>query len=74
MKSSEEKTKALRERSGTITDKNKSVEFLYVLMRDHVPAGTVEEVMCQTEGKECVYTNGFLAQYAQDVANRLNEI
>jgi hypothetical protein len=48
------------------------VSFLYELMRDHVPPGVIEEIMRKTMGPSAVvYTNGWLAKYAEDVANRL---
>ena len=65
-------TSALRERSGSVTIDSHLVSFLYELMRDHVPPGIVEEVMRKTMGpSEVVYTNGWLARYAEDVASRL---
>lgn len=52
---------------------NKLESFIYVLLRDHVPAGVVAEVLAdslQAEVSEC--TNGFLAQYARWVARELS--
>jgi hypothetical protein len=56
--------------------------FLYELLRDHVVCGNVEGVLKSQEEyeakqrsacEECQYvlTNGYLAQYAEDVAERL---
>lgn len=66
---------ALRTRSGEITSSDPLVCFLYLLMRGHVAAGVVEELAIESSAvKEVVYTNGFLATYAKDVAARLREI
>jgi hypothetical protein len=63
---------ALRERSGSVKIDSHLVSFLYELMRDHVPPGVIEEIMRKTMGPSAVvYTNGWLAKYAEDVANRL---
>lgn len=65
---------ALRERSGNVKINSKLVSFLYELMRDHLPVGTVEELVRASEQEsEVVYTNGWLAQYAEDLANRLKD-
>lgn len=51
--------------------------FLYILMRDSTPTGKVESLvrMVETESREgpVVYTNGWLAQYAKHLADRLRE-
>lgn len=51
------------------------VAFLYELMRDHVALGDVEGIVGRDEHtdvtKEYVLTNGYLAEYAEDVAKRL---
>jgi len=65
---------ALRMNSGEVNSSSKLVSFLYELMRDHLPPGKVEEIVrnsCQPE--ECYYTNGYLANYAKDIANRLED-
>ena len=64
----------LRLDSGKINYSDKLTMFLYLLMRDHLDTGTVEtlvrEVQIATEGIE--YTNGWLAQYANNLAERLH--
>jgi hypothetical protein len=68
--------KELRKRSGTIKSKDKLVSFLYELMRDYVPTGTVERCVLNSTGPnsdECTFTNGYLAKYAIDVAKRLSQ-
>lgn len=61
----------LRERSGNIDLNSRLISFLYELMRDHVPAGTVEKMVRNSEDPDTQYCNGWLAKYAEDVANRL---
>lgn len=65
----------LRKDSGEITSKSKLVSFLYQLMRDELPAGTVEKIMTQIidkeQGQDISYSNGWLAQYAMNIARRL---
>ena len=62
----------MRKRSGFVTSSNPLVGFLYILMRDHITPGSVEGIMVEHElpGKD-MYTNGWLANYAKDVAHRL---
>lgn len=64
--------KDLRERSGSVNVKSRLVSFLYDLMRDHLTAGQVEEILSETQDVEVAYTNGYLAQYAWDLAQRLS--
>lgn len=62
----------LREASGHVVDKRPVVSLLYELLRDHLPAATVEQLVTNSERQgETKYTNGFLAQYAKYLANRL---
>lgn len=61
----------LRERSGEININSKLVGFLYELMRDHLPAGEVEKLVRKCQDPEIEYCNGYLAKYAEDLANRL---
>ncbi len=65
----------LRDRSKRVQDPRPLVSFLYELMRDHVPPGIVERVVRNSATSvedPTIYTNGFLAMYAQDLANRLD--
>ena len=65
----------LAERSDNVEGHSFLAEFLYDLMRDHVPVGVIEKIMVannDSTGKK-LYSNGFLARYAKDVANRLLE-
>lgn len=68
---------ALRKRSGSVCSTDPLVSFLYILMRDHVPAGVVEGIVRDhavpaQESGGTVFTNGYLAFYAKDVADRLS--
>lgn len=61
-----------RARSGTITINSKLVSFLYELMRDELVPGKVEQLVQNSQSSDdAVYTNGWLAKYAEDLANRL---
>lgn len=63
---------ALRTASGTVAVDSKLVSFLYELMRDHVTPGTIEKVLIESEYEsEVTYCNGFLAEYAINIAERL---
>lgn len=63
---------ALRERSGKVNSDSPLVSFLYELMRDHVTPGVVEGLVTGI-AQPCQFCNGYLASYAQDVADRLNQ-
>ena len=67
----------LRKRSGEVDDDSELVCFLYVLMRDHLPTGTVGQLVQDTvkmaPAKPYSFTNGHLAEYAQYLAGRLSE-
>lgn len=67
---------ALRERSGNVDLDGRLIDFLYTLIRDHVPLGTVEQLARDAEIADLTaganaYSNGWLAHYAQDLAARL---
>lgn len=64
----------LRTDSGNITINSRLVSFLYELMRDHLPPGKVEEIIRSSEKESNVsYTNGWVAKYAENLANRLKD-
>lgn len=59
-----------------VETKDPMVAFLYELMRDHVTPGKMEAVLMNTtlcSGNKTTYTlsNGALAEYAADIADRL---
>ena len=62
---------ALRVRSGSVDCNHKLVSFLYDLLRDHLLAGTVEELVQNAQITPVRFTNGYLATYAKDLAARL---
>lgn len=73
MSTSENETQALRRRSGEVCVNSRLVSFLYQLMRDHLPPGVVENLVWDCENPEALFTNGYLANYAIDVARRLGD-
>lgn len=70
------RTLKLRADSGTITYSDPLTSFLYQLMRDEMPAGKVEQLVMSIvdESKEdIIFTNGWLAQYAHNLAETLQD-
>lgn len=63
----------LRERSGCIISDDPLVSFLYELMRDYLTPGTIEEMMLDIDKVPVAFSNGWLASYAIDLANRLRK-
>ena len=65
----------LRVRSGVVSSQDRLVSFLYTLMRDHLTAGEVEAIVQEEvepfADQVVEYSNGWLAEYAKDVAKRL---
>ena len=56
----------MRLESGSVNSDDIMVSFMYILMRDHLPPGIIENIIvnhCFT--KETEFTNGWLAQYAK---------
>lgn len=50
--------------------------FLYILIRDHLPSGTVHGILIDhtsvgEKGQECVYSNPFLAAEAKKLAEAI---
>lgn len=77
----QEYIKALRLKSGDIQSPNTFLEFIYLLGRDYVPIGVIEKIVSEQEwltyekDTEAIgYTNGWLAQYAGDVYQRLLDL
>lgn len=63
------------ERSGQVTSDDPVVAFLYVLMRDHLPTSIVEQIVRGSKPEETsVFSNGWLASYAKDLAERLRAL
>ena len=68
------KQENLRSRSGNYTSNDPLICFLYVLMRDHTTSGNIEEILnfnLPPDGEYTDFTNGYLAQHAMDIADRL---
>ena len=68
-------TVRLRNASGHVEDERMLVAFLYLLGRDHLPAGRISDLMNEVEQTAGPlprsFTNGWLARFAQDCADRL---
>lgn len=65
------KMQDLFEASGKFTSNDKVLAFLYELMRDHLPPGTVEQIVGSAQSQPTTYTNGWLAEYAGFLTDRL---
>lgn len=61
----------IRKDSGEVNINSKLTSFLYELMRDNVPPGELERLVRDSQVESVQYTNGWLAKYAEDLANRL---
>ena len=63
----------MAETSGKVTDDRPLVLFLYLLLRDHVAFGAVEGIADEATGADlsAVFSNGWAARHAQDLADRL---
>lgn len=69
-----DENKEMRERSGHVTSDDPLVSFLYLLARDKLPVGSIERLLqevAQDNAKTITYTNGWLAAWAQNAAQRL---
>jgi len=66
-----ENNKILKEKSGNITSDDKLVSFLYELMRDKITPGVVETLVNNSQQTPVEFTNGYLANYAKYLAERL---
>lgn len=65
----------VKKRSGEVNHKGYLVAFLYQLMRDELTPGVIEKIARDaTLDSECEYSNGWLANYAKDLANRLTKV
>jgi hypothetical protein len=67
-----ESQESLREASGRFQSSRPLVGFLYGLMRDLLPTGKIAELCREAvETAAATYTNGFLARYAEHIADEL---
>lgn len=64
-----------RRASGSVNSEDPLVLFFYLLLRDHMLAGKVEELVMEVERASlpAVFTNGGLATYAHDLAARVRK-
>lgn len=67
----------MRAASGRVNDDRPLVIFLYLLARDHLAVGVVEDILMKSteipESRDTTYfTNGWLASWAQDAAKRMH--
>lgn len=67
--------KEMRARSGHFVSSDRLTSVLYELIRDHVPPSTVEKIVRELDmagpDGDTIYTNGWLASYAEDLARRI---
>jgi len=75
---SPEELERMRMKSGDIHDNRPLIVFLYRLLRDEITPGRLEQILLEagidqpvTTPRDNVFTNGWLATYAQDIAWRL---
>lgn len=64
----------IRERSGEVDSTDKMVAFFYLLIRDHITPGLMEQVIKQndlTTIEKTQFSNGWLAEYCKDIVERL---
>lgn len=67
----EKLNKKIREASNSFQSIDKLTHFLYLLMRDELSTGKVEEMVRESTNGSITYTNGWLAQYANYLSNEL---
>lgn len=65
-KTIKESTNRMRKESGEVNYESKFTCFIYLLGRDYLPLGSIENIMAdmREELTEYNYTNGWLANYA----------
>lgn len=62
----------MRQESGEVDDTDKLVMLLYLLCRDEIPTGIIDQIIDYKIPKgEGRFTNGWLAEWAKDAAERL---
>ena len=63
----------LRAASGKVDSTDPLVSFLYELMRDHLPPGIAEKIVRNSRPVPTHFTNGYLAEYAKYLAEKLRK-
>lgn len=69
-----ENNEHIRKASGEVDDDRPLVSFLYILARDHVPIGVIEQIIVDqliVAEPGAAFTNGWIANWAKDLADRL---
>lgn len=64
----------MRTLSGSVASEDKLVLLMYILLRDHFPSGKLEKIVDGIENSEAKvfsFTNGWMAQYAINLSNRI---
>lgn len=65
---------ALRDASGNRKSTDPLVHFLYLLMRDHMPAGTVEGLVREAiKNADAKYSNGFIVDYVEHILAQMRK-
>lgn len=77
IEASEKRNQEVREASGNINYDDRLTDFLYHLMRDYLPVGVVEEIFRESMNfEDCTgteFSNGWLAQYANNLSKELKK-
>ncbi len=59
-------------KSEMISKNERLIDFLYILVRDHLPIGTVEGIMWdQVDDEKSSYCNSYLEEYVRELEFRL---
>lgn len=67
----------LRQASGTVSTTDPFAAFLYVLIKDYLPANKLEEALIKVRGVMpglLVFNNGWFGRYALDLKNKLDAL
>ncbi len=77
----EKQFKKMREESGGFQSEDPIVSLFYIMMRDGIVSpGELERLVCELENEHeddrsiSIYTNGWLAKYAQYLSSRIGEL
>ncbi len=67
---------SLRERTGNVSSSSKLVAFIYQLLGDYISPSDIERCVLDNTGPDSdkfIFTNGYLANYAKDIVERLSQ-
>ena len=62
---------SLYQTSGKVCSNDPLVSLLYDLLRDHIQPGDMERLLHDVSSQMTYYSNGWLAQYAMNIRDRL---